>query len=165
MGQPITRQPFSFMNEPTSVYVWTDDHGFKSGGLNHIATVDDNIPYEDVQKFDLQVNRLAQEWHIPGASHIVATSPGRMYMTEQDAPFRIVAYDRATGRADWNWDINAERAEGEKVTHITRYLDPRDELRTILTIDETNTIVAYRMFGNYPLSLGYILAMSHKCPG
>ena len=60
MGQPITRQPFAFTTEPTSVYLWTDDqHGLR-GGLSRIATVDDNIAYEDVEQFDLQVNRLSK---------------------------------------------------------------------------------------------------------
>ena len=59
MGQPITRQPFGFHAEPTSVYLWTDDQHGMRGGLSRITTVDDNIAYEDVEQFDLQVNRLS----------------------------------------------------------------------------------------------------------
>ena len=82
---------------------------------------------------------------ITGAKHVVATTPGHIYLTEESSPYNVVAYDRENGKADWSWDINAERGEGEKVTHITRYLDPRDEMRTIVTIDEMNRIVAYHV--------------------
>ncbi len=153
-GDPIKRQPFYFTGEPARMYVWTSG---EVPGLHAIYAEPDKVQYtEDERRYPLQVVRLAKEWYVAEVDRLVSSSPRHLYVVNSEDPSMVHALNRKTGRFEWRWEIDADRAGGQgmygrggPVDQITTYQDPDDLNRSIFTVDKDGYIVAYRLYGQF----------------
>jgi outer membrane protein assembly factor BamB len=154
LGAPVTASPFGFNGEGDRIYTFTG-HGDAST-LHAIRTLPDEVPYEDVDKFALEIERVAVTWSVADVDRLVSSTPNQLFVTRAANPNRILAVNRESGAVDWHWDINGDRAGGEgrygrggPVAHMTEYQDPSDDVRSIFTVDDNGYVVAYRLFGQF----------------
>ena len=145
LGAPILRPPFAFDLEPNRLYLFGDGTQERAG-LYSFATKADRIDFEDKDKFDKDIERISEVWHAPGVRHLVGSSPSHLYCTRERSAV-ILAVNRGTGKIDWHWDLNEGRKGNDRVAYIAEYVDPGDELRSIITADREGGLVAYRLFG------------------
>ncbi|MBA3708748.1 MAG: PQQ-like beta-propeller repeat protein [Planctomycetes bacterium] len=158
LNGPVTRQPFLFRDETKRVYTWVSSANPRVAGVYAIRSVPDTIYFEndsaDHPHRPLEVVRLAQDWHFPGVTRLVSSTPQHLYMTYPDSTL-VMAIRRDNGSLDWAWDCAEERGGGKKasrVTLITEYQDPSDLNRSIYTCDDSGRVISYRFFGFVPRS-------------
>jgi outer membrane protein assembly factor BamB len=145
LGAPIVRAPFAFDLEPNRLYLFGEGDQERAG-LYALATKADRIDFEDKNKYDLDIERLSEVWHVKGVRHLVGSSPSHLYCTRERSAV-VLAVNRSTGNIDWHWDLNAGREGNKRTAYIAEYVDPGDELRSIITADRQGGLVAYRLFG------------------
>lgn len=153
LGAPVVRKPFAFNREPRRVYVWVAPEEGARAGLYAIHTADDTIAYESVTLDNgdprtVEVERLGQDWFVPGVSRLVGSSPVYLYLTRPQSNV-VLAVNRDTGVVDWHWDLAAENHAAGAIEHVIEYQDPTDEARSIIAIDSTGRVITYRLFGQY----------------
>ena len=142
----IKRQPLVFDNDPERVFVWVDSP--EVGGLYAIRAQHGQVPTGDGQRPPREVMRFAQEWYLPKAETLVASTPQYLYLTTSTAPHRVLAVNRATGRVDWQVDLAAEQEAAP--AYVAGYHDRTDQLRMMITADADGRVVTYRFFGYVP---------------
>ncbi len=153
---PILRAPFWFNDDPTHLFFWVDSPDRNAAGLFQVVAEPDRVTFADNARPSLEVVRLATSWHVPAVSHLVASTPQHLFVTEGDST-TVLAIRRDDGHIDWAWDAAEDRL-GHKgkngkvpgLTGITEYQDPRDALRAIITCDEDGGVIAYRFYGYVP---------------
>ncbi len=170
LNAAIDRAPFHFNADPNRIYVWTSSSDPASGGLYAIDTKSDTVELahnldEQNRPRRKEVERLSVAWFAPGATRLVSSTPEHLYLMRRDSSV-IRAVSRATGKAEWAWDLEKERpipgggrpkdrdgkhavgagGQGE-IAHVTAYQDPTDLIRTVITADGEGQLVAYRLFG------------------
>jgi outer membrane protein assembly factor BamB len=156
LNGPVTRQPFLFREDTRRVYTWVSSSNRRVAGVYAIRSVPDTIYFEndstDHPHRPLEVVRLAQDWHFPGVTRLVSSTPQHLYMTYPDSNV-VLAIRRSDGSLDWAWDCSEERAGGKHgahITSITEYQDPTDLNRSIFTCDDSGRVISYRFFGFVP---------------
>ncbi len=152
LESPVRSRPFAFNDDPHHIYAFAggrSDVGAKAAvqGLHSFYTADDNIPYKDVEKHYLEVERMAKEWFAEGITRVVASSPGHLYVTRKNSNV-ILDLDRRTGEINWNWSLDEERKGEDRTVHLVEYTDSTDEIRTIVTVNADGHVIAYRLFGH-----------------
>lgn len=147
LGAELSRQPFAFDDEPQSLYVWASNHG-EMAGLHKIHTTDDRIRIEDVpDKAPLEVNRVARDWFLPNVNTLVASSPGKLYVTRANSTV-ILCVDRNNGEIEWHWDLASDDHGTPDITHLNVHQDPSDNVRSIITANSEGMLRVYRLFGH-----------------
>lgn len=149
LNGPVKRQPLVFDTEPERVFVWVDSTDV--GGLYSIRAQNDLVPGGDGQRPPREVVRFKQEWYLPRADALVASTPQYLYVTRSDKPAEVLAVSRANGRVDWRLDLAADQA-GKVPAYVASYQDASDQMRTIITAQADGQVVAYRFFGYVPVS-------------
>ncbi len=151
----IKRAPFCFGGEPSRLYVWVDHEDARVAGLYAIRTEPGTISFPDNTADHphppLQVERMGLEWHCPGVSRLIGSTPMHLFMTFPDST-TLLAVRRDSGEIEWAWNLNEERAKDRPIAFVTEYQDPADGDRTIYTSDEDGNVIAYRFFGYVPPS-------------
>lgn len=154
---PVTRPVLSFDDRPDLVYAWVDAADGLPGGLAAIQARSDSVPGGgDAKKAPREVARIGLEWFMPGAAALVASTPGQLYLTLAGAPSRVLAVDRATGKATWAADLMVEGADRKGVQRTTAPVyvaaseDPHDLQRTLVVADEDGRLSCRRYLGYVP---------------
>ena len=142
----VNGRPFSFSSEPQRLYVWTGD-GAEPAGLRGFHTADDNVDFTDVERHHLEVERIAQDWFLPGIDRVVASSPGQIYATRRNS-LVVLGIGRTTGEINWHWDLRELEQSGDPIVDLISYTDASDEIRTVITTSARGRLVAYRLFGH-----------------
>lgn len=164
LNGPIKRGPFAFKAEANRIYAWVDPTDPKNpadqavSGLYAIKAQSDNVAFTDNTKHPLEVERLGQEWFVPGVDRLVCSTPEHLFVTSQRNP-EVMAINRATGKIDWSWNVNEDhqgyindkgKPEPREISYISQYYDASDLNRSIYTADTTGHIIAYRVNGDKP---------------
>lgn len=164
LNGPIRRAPFAFKAEANRVYAWVDPTDPKNpddqalAGLYAIKSQSDNVAFTDNTKHPLEVERLGQEWMLPGVDRLVCSTPEHLFVTSQRNP-EVMAVNRTTGKVDWSWNVNEDhkaylndkgKPEPREIAYISQYQDPSDLNRSIYTVDTTGHVIAYRVNGDKP---------------
>jgi outer membrane protein assembly factor BamB len=156
LNGPITRQPMLYRGEPKRVYTWVSmDEGMVKG-IYAIRAVPDTVSFADNTPDhphpSISVVRMGLDWHFPGVTNIVCSTPQHLFLSYPDSTV-VLAVRRDNGQLEWAWDAAEERTGGKKaprVNLITQYQDPSDLDRTIFTADDSGEVIAYRWFGYVP---------------
>jgi outer membrane protein assembly factor BamB len=147
---PVRQRPFWFAGEPDRLYVWVDSKDNNIGGLVALRAQPDNIAFTDGGKHAIEVVRLGQDWRVPGATRLLASTPLQLLVSD-GRPGMVWAVHRGTGEIQWTWDLNKGwNHDTAKVDHIVVQQDRSDLLRTLIAADDTGMIQAFRMYGFVP---------------
>lgn len=157
---PIRKAPFIFQDQPDKLYVFIDHEDPTIGGLACITAQSDVL--EVVQlgvtttKKQREIMRLDTAWRVPNVSHLIGSTPLHLFAIGSDPANRnqVIAINRQLGKVEWTWDCTegfASKVVGaspRKLAHITQYQDATNQIRSIITADDSGFVVAYRMFGD-----------------
>lgn len=154
---PVRQRPFWYDGELTRLYVWTNSPDPRFGGLYALYVKPDNIPFVDGQEKEkraVEVVRMGQDWYVPGARRLLASTPLHMLVSGVDRSL-IWAVHRGTGKVEWTWELTKSwpgSAEGRtaKIDHVVAYQDRSDALRTLIAVDETGYCAGFRVFDFVP---------------
>jgi outer membrane protein assembly factor BamB len=156
LNGPIMRQPMLYRGEPKRVYTWVSMDEGQVSGLYAIRAVPDTVSFADNTPDhphpSISVVRMGQDWHFPGVTRIVCSTPQHLFLSYPNSTV-VLAVRRDNGELEWAWDAAEERGGGKKaarVNLITEYSDPTDLDRTIFTADDHGEVIAYRWFGYVP---------------
>jgi hypothetical protein len=154
LDAPITRTPFVFQNDPGLVYAWSDRGHDHERGLWGLEIRRDEIKLPSVtdargEPTQRGVVRMAKRFFVPGASRLVGSTPTQLLVMNDAGS--ISAIDRQTGVTQWRWAVTDDGRE--PVIHVTTYLDPTDQVRTVFLADAGQRLTAYRFFGGDDLSV------------
>ena len=154
LDAPITRTPFVFQNDPGLVYAWSDRGHDHERGLWGLEIRRDEIKLSSVtdargEPTQRGVVRMAKRFFVPGASRLVGSTPTQLLVMNDAGS--ISAIDRQTGVTQWRWAVTDDGRE--PVIHVTTYLDPTDQVRTVFLADAGQRLTAYRFFGGDDLSV------------
>lgn len=150
---PVRRRPFWFNGESQRLYVWTDSPDPAFGGLAALRVQSDNIAYADPAKHALEVVRMGQDWYLPGARRLVASTPLDLIVSGSD-PSLLWAVHRGTGKVEWTWKVDQGWPAGKNgkasIQHIVTYQDPTDQLRAVIAVDDNGHTAAFRVYDFVP---------------
>lgn len=155
LSAPVRRRPFWFNGEPERLYVWTASPDPRFGGLTALRVQPDNVPFTDgAEKHAVEVVRMGQDWYLPGATELLASTPLNFLVSGND-PGVVWAVHRGTGRVEWVWDVakgwpNAADGQRGQVDHIVPYQDRNDALRSLIAVDRDGYCAAFRVFDFVP---------------
>jgi len=153
LNGPVNRAPFFFNGENTRLYAWVDSKEHTVAGLYALRAIPDTISFADNTSEKphppLEIVRMAEDWHFPGVTRVVGSTPQHLFATYRDSTV-ILAIRRDTGSLDWAWDCAEERGEKHSSVGMTSYQDPTDLNRSIYTYDASGKVIVYRFFGFVP---------------
>jgi hypothetical protein len=164
LNGPVNRAPFYFRDEPKRLYVWVDSKDPAVAGLYALGAIPDLINFSDNTSEKphppLEIVRMAQDWHFPGATRLVGSTPQHLFVTSRDST-EILAVRRDTGKVEWSWNCAEERS-GSTDVNLTEYQDPSDLNRSLYTYDSSGKVIAYRFFGYVPNSADVVADQARK---
>lgn len=147
---PVRQRPFWFDNERERLYVWIDSPDHAIGGLVALRAQPDNVAFSDGGKHAIEVVRFGEDWRVPGATRLLASTPLQMLVSD-GRPGMVWAVHRGTGAIQWTWDLNKGWPKANAtVEHIVAQHDRSDLLRTLIAADDTGAVTAFRMYGFVP---------------
>lgn len=160
---PVRHRPFWFNGEPERLYVWTTSPDPRFGGLNALRVQPANIPFTDVRqdkdgkdaaKQSIEVVRMGQDWFVPGARHLLASTPLHLLVSGAERGL-IWAVHRGTGKVEWTWDLakgwpGSVDGKPSRIDHVVSYQDRGDALRTLIAVDEAGYCAGFRVFDFVP---------------
>lgn len=151
----IGRTPFFYAGEPHRLYLWVNHEDPRVAGIYAIRAEPSTISFaentSDHPHPPMEIVRLGEEWHFPGASRLIGSTPQHLFLTYPHSDV-LLAVRRDSGDLEWAWDVNEGRPKDHLVTGITEYQDPTDTNRSVYTYDDRGQVVAFRYFGYVPPS-------------
>ena len=153
----MRQRPFWYNGEIDRLYVWTTSPDPRFGGLAALRVQPDNIPFTDAQEKEkraVEVVRMGLAWYLPGARHLLASTPLELLVSDLDRSL-VWAVHRGTGKVEWTWDLakgwpGSSEGKPVRIDHVVSYQDRGDSLRTLIAVDERNYCAGFRVFDFVP---------------